>query len=104
MPATIELEGDAHDLLTAYQRDDEDLSETAARVLPALVPHPVNFEDAGVDADQLDTETRFVLERWPTGDDGTIRPFVYSSKTHYLRANKTVIEHTNLESGTEVDA
>lgn len=95
MPETVELEGDAHDILLSYQRDDEDLSETLARVVPALIPHAINFDNAGIDHEQLDSDSRFVLERWPDGD-GHSSIWVYDSKTAYLRANKVVAEHTTL--------
>jgi Ser-tRNA(Ala) deacylase AlaX len=102
MSESIELDADMHDRLRSYQREDETLSETAARVLPAVLPHSTTFKHAGIDAASLDTDTRFVLERWP--DDSRMRTWVFDSKTAYLRANKPVIEHTNLERETEGDA
>ncbi len=99
---TIDLDTDTHDRLLSYQRDDETLSETAARVLPAVLPHSITFEDVGIDAETVDTDTRFVLERWPDGD-GHVGTWVYNSKTQYLRANKTVVEHTNLERDDDAE-
>lgn len=96
MSESIELTGDVHDLLLNYQRDDETLQDTLERVVPAVLPHPVDVRDAGIDPKTLDDETRFVLERWPDGG-GYVDTWLYGSKTDYLRANKTVIEHTDLE-------
>ncbi|WP_337653234.1 hypothetical protein [Halomontanus rarus] len=93
---TVELSGDAHDRLLSYQREDETIEETLHRVVPALVPHSVNFDREGIDPSAVDTDTSFIHERWPD-EDGFVDTRLYKTITDYLRSHRTVIEHTDLE-------
>lgn len=93
----FDLPAGVHDTLLGYQRDDERLEETLERVF-ALVPHSKTLRDAGVDPEAFDQETRVIVERWPD-EDGYVGPWVYPSKTAFLKAHGATVEPP--ETGSE---
>ncbi|MFB6199049.1 MAG: hypothetical protein ABEI52_12415 [Halobacteriaceae archaeon] len=76
------------DRLMSFQADGEDLEETLERLMLAF-PHAAEFNRNNIDAEQLDSDTRFVMERWPD-EDGYVDSWVFNGKMEYINANASV--------------